>query len=111
MIYQTEKSLKDYGDKIGADDKAKIEAALKELKEAAKTDNIDDIKAKMETLKQSAYKLAEQMYAANAAKGGANPGAGAQGAGPNPGAGAQGAGPKSGTVDDVDFEVVDDDKK
>jgi molecular chaperone DnaK len=109
MIYQTEKSLKDYGDKIGADDKAKIEAALKELKEAAKTDNIDDIKAKMETLKQSAYKLAEQMYAANAAKGGANPGAGA--AGPNPGAGAQGAGPKSGTVDDVDFEVVDDDKK
>ncbi|MBQ3647339.1 MAG: molecular chaperone DnaK [Spirochaetia bacterium] len=120
MIYQTEKSLKDYGDKIGADDKAKIEAALKDLKEAAKTDNIDDIKAKMETLKQSAYKLAEQMYAANAAKnGGANPGAGASGpnpgagpqAGPNPGAGAQGAGPKSGTVDDVDFEVVDDDKK
>ena len=122
MIYQTEKSLKDYGDKIGADDKAKIEAALKDLKEAAKTDNIDDIKAKMETLKQSAYKLAEQMYAANAAKnGGANPGAGAAGAGPNPGAGAQagtnpgagaqGAGPKSGTVDDVDFEVVDDDKK
>ena len=120
MIYQTEKSFKDYGDKIGADDKAKIEAALKDLKEAAKTDNIDDIKAKMETLKQSAYKLAEQMYAANAAKnGGANPGAGASGpnpgagaqAGPNPGAGAQGAGPKSGTVDDVDCEVVDDDKK
>ncbi|MBQ3320445.1 MAG: molecular chaperone DnaK [Spirochaetia bacterium] len=120
MIYQTEKSLKDYGDKIGADDKAKIEAALKDLKEAAKTDNIDDIKAKIEALKQSAYKLAEQMYAANAAKnGGANPGAGASGpnpgagpqAGPNPGAGAQGAGPKSGTVDDVDFEVVDDDKK
>ena len=120
MIYQTEKSLKDYGDKIGADDKAKIEAALKDLKEAAKTDNIDDIKAKIEALKQSAYKLAEQMYAANAAKnGGANPGAGASGpnpgagpqAGPNPSAGAQGAGPKSGTVDDVDFEVVDDDKK
>ena len=123
MIYQTEKSLKDYGDKISADEKAKIEAALKDLKEAAKTDNIDDIKAKMETLKQSAYKLAEQMYAANAAKNGGanpgagasgagpNPGAGAQGAGPNPGAGAQGAGPKSGTVDDVDFEVVDDDKK
>jgi molecular chaperone DnaK len=73
----------------------------------------------METLKQAAYKLAEQMYAANAAKnGGANPGAGAgpnpgagPQAGPNPGAGAQGAGPKSGTVDDVDFEVVDDDKK
>ncbi|MBQ6904848.1 MAG: molecular chaperone DnaK, partial [Spirochaetia bacterium] len=57
MIYQTEKSLKDYGDKIGADDKAKIEAALKDLKEAAKTDNIDDIKAKIEALKQSAYKL------------------------------------------------------
>ena len=121
MIYQTEKSLKDYGDKISADEKAKIEAALKELKEASKTDNIDDIKAKMETLKQAAYKLAEQMYAANAAKnGGANPGAGAAGAGPNPGAGAQAGpnpgagaqgGPKSGTVDDVDFEVVDDDKK
>jgi len=112
MIYQTEKSLKEYGDKISADDKSKIEVALNDLKEAAKTDNIDDIKSKIEALKQAAYKLAEQMYAANNAAGAAGAGA----AGPNPGPEAgptpeQNAGPKSGTVDDVDFEVVDDDKK
>ncbi len=111
MIYQTEKSLKEYGDKISADDRSKIEVALNDLKEAAKTDNIDDIKSKIEALKQAAYKLAEQMYAANNAAGAA--GAGAAGpngpeAGPTP---EQNAGPKSGTVDDVDFEVVDDDKK
>ncbi|MCQ2604301.1 MAG: molecular chaperone DnaK [Spirochaetia bacterium] len=115
MIYQTEKSLKEYGDKISGDDKGKIETALKALKDAVKTDNIDDIKAKIEALKQAAYKLAEQMYAASKAAQGAgqqagpNPGAGF--GGQNPGAGAKSQGPKDGSVDDADFEVVDDEKK
>ncbi len=111
MVYQTEKALKDYGDKVSADDKAKIESACNELKEALKGDNTDDIKAKTEALKQASYKMAEEMYKAQ----GANAGAGA---GPNPGAGAgpdngnQGSSNKSGfdkgSADDVEYEVHDD---
>ena len=111
LVFATEKSLKEIGDKISADDKSKIEAALNELKEALKSDNIDNIKAKAEALKQASYKMAEELYKAQAAQqGGA---AGAQGAGPDMGAG---AGPDAGAnagsgfkgasnADDVEYEV------
>ena len=110
LVFATEKSLKDIGDKISADDKSKIEAALNELKEALKSDNIENIKAKSEALKQASYKMAEELYKAQAAQQGA---AGAQGAGPDMGAG---AGPQGGanagsgfkgasSADDVEYEV------
>ena len=110
LVFATEKSLKEIGDKISADDKSKIEAALNELKEALKSDNIDNIKAKAEALKQASYKMAEELYKAQAAQQGA---AGAQGAGPDMGAG---AGPDAGAnagsgfkgasnADDVEYEV------
>ena len=111
LVFATEKSLKEIGDKISADDKSKIEAALNELKESLKSDNIDNIKAKAEALKQASYKMAEELYKAQAAQqGGA---AGAQGAGPDMGAG---AGPDAGAnagsgfkgasnADDVEYEV------
>ena len=67
LVFATEKSLKEIGDKISADDKSKIEAALNELKEALKSDNIDNIKAKAEALKQASYKMAEELYKAQAA--------------------------------------------
>ncbi|MDO4507036.1 MAG: molecular chaperone DnaK [Spirochaetales bacterium] len=110
LVFATEKSLKEIGDKISADDKSKIEAALNELKEALKTDNIEDIKAKAEALKQASYKMAEELYKAQAAQQGA---AGAQGAGPDMGAGAganPGANAGSGfkgasSADDVEYEV------
>lgn len=109
MVYQTEKTLKDLGDKVGADDKAKVEAAVNDLKEALKGDNTDDIKAKTEALKQASYKIAEELYKQQAAQGAA----GAQGAGPNPGADA-GAGSNAGNsgfdkgkADDVEYEVHD----
>lgn len=64
LIYATEKSLADYGDKISAEDKSGIEAALSDVK-AAMTDSTlsaEELKQKVETLKQASYKLAEEMY-------------------------------------------------
>ena len=111
MVYATEKSLKELGDKVNGADKQKIEDAVAALKQALSTDNVEDIKAKTEALKQASYKIAEEVYKQQAAQG-----AGAQGAS-SAGADAQGAGPDmsnsgpaSGKADDVDYEVVDDDK-
>ena len=115
LVYQSEKSLKDYGDKISADDKAKIEAAIKELKDAIASNNIEEMKKKTESLKQASYKLAEEIYKAQGAQAGA--GAGAAGANPGAGAGDSGANAGSsnagskfdkGSADDVQYEVHDD---
>ncbi len=62
LVYSTEKSLKDYGDKISDDDKKKIEEALKEVKKVKDSDNVEDIKAKTEVLTKAAHALAEHMY-------------------------------------------------
>ena len=111
LVYSTEKTLKDFGDKVSASDKGAIEAALNELKEALKGDNTEDIKKKTENLKQASYKIAEEVYKAQAAQQGA---AGAAGAGPQPGAGASSSSASSdkkfdkGTADDVEYEVHDD---
>ncbi|MDY3946742.1 MAG: molecular chaperone DnaK [Ezakiella sp.] len=67
MIYQTEKSLKDLGDKVDANDKADIEAKLEELKKAVESTDYDDIKIKTEALTESFYKISQKAYeAANA---------------------------------------------
>ncbi len=62
LIYATEKSLKDYGDKVSKDDKEKIEGKLSELKEALKGTDTEAIKKAMEELTQASYKLAEEIY-------------------------------------------------
>jgi molecular chaperone DnaK len=56
------KSLKEYGDKIAADEKSSIEAALKEAEEVLKSDDKAAIDAKTQALTEAAHKLAEQMY-------------------------------------------------
>ena len=81
MIFSCEKALKDFGDKVTAEDKAPIEAKLNELKEAVKTDNTDDIKAKTDALQQAFYALSEKVYKAAGAQAGAAQDAGAAGAG------------------------------
>ena len=111
LAYATEKSLKELGDKVSPADKQKIEDALAELKKAMQSDNIEDIKAKTEALKQASYKLAEEVYKQQGANGGAA-GAGGQAAGGADGAsGAAGggaAGFDKGTADDAEYEVHDD---
>ena len=63
MIHATEKSIKDLGDKVGADEKAKAESAIAELKEAVKGDDKDRIEAKTTALTEAASKIAEKAYA------------------------------------------------
>jgi len=103
LIFQTEKQMKEYGDKIPAEKKAPIEEALASLKEAHKSQNLDAIDAEMEKLNTAWTAASEDMYkATQGAEGGAQ-------AGPNPGADA-GAGAADEEVQDVDFEEVKEDK-
>jgi molecular chaperone DnaK len=100
LLYSTEKSLKDYGDKVSAEDKSKIEEALEALKAAIASDNVDEIKAKTEALQQAAYKLAEEMYKANASQGEAPQGE-------SQAEETESAPKKDDNVEDADYEVVD----
>ncbi len=108
LIYQTEKTLKEMGDKIGAADKQNIETAIADLRQALNSDNTADIKAKTENLQQAAYKIAEEMYKQQGAQAGADPNAGSS-QGAQAGTDYGTSGPKTGTADDVDYEVVNDD--
>ena len=106
MIFQTEKQLKDLGDKLPADKKAPIETALGKLKEAHKSQNLDAIDAAMKELNDAFHAASQDMYnAANAAQGGAqaDPNCGAGGCGAQGGASSQNAGDN---VQDADFEEV-----
>ena len=62
LVFQTEKTIKDLGDKIDDDEKEEIEDEIKELKEALEKDDIDDIKEKKESLQEKAMKLATKVY-------------------------------------------------
>ena len=99
MVFQSEKNLKEYGDKIPADKKAAIEDATNKLKEAHKAANIAELDKLTEALNAAWHAASEDMAKAAQTAG---PQGGAQGA--NPGAGAQGG--KDGEVTDVDFEEV-----
>ena len=105
MVYQTERTLEELGDKVDAAEKAEVESKLNELKETLKGSDTAAIKAATEALTQVFYKLSEKMYQQ------ANP----QGAQGNPGAGytdpgAQQGQQQGGQYYDADYEVVDDDK-
>ena len=62
LIHQTEKNIKEHGDKITEDDKKKIESDLEELSKVKDTDDLDSIKSKTEQLVQSSLKLGEAIY-------------------------------------------------
>ncbi len=93
LAFQTEKALEELGDKVSADEKAEITAMADKLKEALKTDNYDDIKAKSEELSKKFYDLSAKLYQQNGA--------------PNAEAGTQN---EDGSYN-ADYTVVDDDKQ
>ncbi len=62
LVFQTEKSIKDLGDKISKEDKEKAETEIKELKEALEKDNLDDIKTKKDKLQETAMAFATKVY-------------------------------------------------
>ncbi len=75
LIYTTEKSLKEYGDKVDSGDKQNIEDAIAKAKKAMETNDLSAIKSAQEELTRSSHKLAEAMYAKASQKGAAGPGA------------------------------------
>ncbi len=99
MIFQTEKQLKELGDKLSADKKAPIEAALEKLRTAHKEQNIEAIDAATEELNAAFHAASSEMYA-NA--GGAQPGPDMSGAQPNASNSSQGGA----DITDADFEEV-----
>nr|WP_319511866.1 molecular chaperone DnaK [uncultured Draconibacterium sp.] len=106
LIFQTEKQLKEYGDKLPADKKGPIEDALKKLKEAHASKDLAAIDAAMNELNTVFQAASQEMYNASQAQGGAEGPQGGPQADPN--AGAQGGDSKGddGEVTDVDFEEV-----
>ncbi|TQD40055.1 molecular chaperone DnaK [Haloflavibacter putidus] len=106
MIFQTEKQLKDFGDKLSDDKKKPVEDALEELKKAYETKELEKVEPALDKLNETWKSVSEEMYKAQAEaqqQGGAQ---GAQG-GPQQGAtGAQGESKEGDDVEDVDFEEV-----
>ncbi|WP_215781354.1 MULTISPECIES: molecular chaperone DnaK [unclassified Paludibacterium] len=97
LVHSVKKSLVDFGDKVSAEEKSAIEAAIKEAEEVLKGEDKEAIDAKVEALMKVSHKLAEQMYAAQA------------GEGEQPSAAAAGA-KDEGNVVDAEFEEVKDKK-
>ena len=95
LIHSVQKSLKEYGDKITAEEKAKIESAIKDAEEALKSDDKDKIDAKSKELAEAAQKLGEKMYAEQQAAAGAA------------GGGQAGGGQTGGGKQEDDANVVD----
>jgi molecular chaperone DnaK len=104
LAYSTEKSLKEYGEKIEEADKKEIEAALEALKEALEKDDVEDITAKTEALQQSAMKMGEAIYKASQDE--ADVEEGAENAEPKDAKASDDEG-DDGTVVDAEFEEVD----
>ena len=109
MVYQTERTLEELGDKVDAAEKAEVESKLNELKETLKGSDTAAIKAATEALTQVFYKLSEKMYQQ------ANPQGGQPGANPGCDPNCQGdcgnGGDNGQQYYDADYTVVDDDKK
>jgi molecular chaperone DnaK len=110
FIYATEKTLKEHGDKVGENEKKKIEDAIKNLKDAMAGDSVEAINKAKEALTTASHKLAEEMYRQAQAASGTRAGAEAEAATTGAGEGEEKKGKGEGAVD-ADFEVVDDDKK
>lgn len=104
LIYTTEKSLADFGDKVDAAEKGKVLSALEEGKKVLQAKNLEDMKRAVENIRQSMHKISEEMYKRAAASG-----SGAAGASEENGAGAKDeakSSKKDDGVVDADFEEV-----
>jgi molecular chaperone DnaK len=105
LVFQTEKQLKEFGDKVSGDARSKVENAKDQLKEAIKNNNVNTIKSAIDTLNNAWNEASTQMYQ-QATTPGAQPGAGPQ-QGPPEG----GAKKDEKKVEDAQYEVVDDKNK
>jgi molecular chaperone DnaK len=99
LVYSTEKSLKEYGDKLSDADKSEIEQSISNLKSVLESENLEEIKAKTDALTQASVKIGQAMYQAS------------QGAQADAGAQADSNSSQEGKVVDADYEDVSDNKK
>ena len=106
MVYQSEKTLKELGSKLGSEDKSKVEAEIGKVKDALKGSDIQAIKDAKESLTQAFYAVSQKIYQQAGPQAGGPQGGGPQGPGFNPG----GAGPQD-NVYNADYKVVDEDDK
>jgi len=113
LIYTTEKSMGELGEKVPASQKADVDAAIATLKKTIEGGNVDAIKKDTEALKQVVYKVTEEVYRSAGAQ--AQQQGGSAGFDPNQGAAQGGSdgqgGPQGGSAEDVDYRVVDDEDK
>lgn len=93
VIYQTEKTMKDLGDKISSDEKSSIEEKIKDLRDSLTSEDAKEIKTKTENLTQELYKMSEKLYAQNA------------------NANSSESSENKDDVVDADYEVVDEDEE
>jgi molecular chaperone DnaK len=105
LVFQTEKQLKEFGDKVSGDARTKVESAKEQLKEAIKSNNVTSIKSAIDTLNNAWNEASTQMYQ-QATAAGAQPGAG-----PQPGPSDDGTKREEKKVEDAQYEVVDDKNK
>ncbi|MBC2871531.1 molecular chaperone DnaK [Bittarella massiliensis] len=103
MVYQTEKSMADLGDKLQSEEKSALEEKLTALKSAISGGNVDEMKQKTEELQKKFYEVSERVYKEAAAQ--------QQAAGADAGAAGAQSAPSDDGVVDADFTEVDDDKK
>jgi molecular chaperone DnaK len=111
MIHSVDKALKDLGDKVSSDERAKAEAALNDLKKALASDDKEVIEKKTEILAQASASIAQRAYAGGQPGAGAPPGAGSGSEAPPGAGGAAGAGAQAKpdeNVVDAEFEEVRD---
>jgi len=110
LVYATEKSLKEHGEKVAGDDRLTLDRALSEAKDALKGTNVDALKKAKDGLSAASHKLAEAIYKEAASKGKGGDGGAQAAGGPGAQTGADGGNAKPGS-DAVDAEVVDEGKK
>ncbi|MCX7920321.1 MAG: molecular chaperone DnaK [bacterium] len=110
LVYQTEKTMKDLGDKMDSGSKSQLENAIGRVKEALKGKDTDEIRSAMEALNQTWHKVSQTLYQQAGGAAGAGASAGFTSAGASAGNGKPKSEPEGETVD-ADYEVVDDDKK
>ncbi len=102
LIYNTEKTLREFGDRVSSEDRKRIEAAIADLRSVMDSRDAAKIREKTEVLKQAAFKISEEVYRQAQQKSGGSTSSESSGSGKTS---------TKSNVEDVDYEVVDDDKK
>jgi len=115
LLYSTEKSVLDFGDRVSKEDRSAIEAAASELRAAIDSRDIGLMKNKTEALTKAAYRLAEEVYRARGESRSTNTGGSSNGAsgagGRRPKGGRRDPQPQPETTEEADYEVVDEEKQ